>query len=180
MKSNAQPAYGLLAEFDSPQALLTAAEATYAQGYRAIDAYSPFPIHGLAEAIGFRRTGVPLVALIGGLVGGIGGFGLQYWCMAIDYPLNIGGRPLNSWPMFIPVTFEMTILGAALSTVIGMFVLNRLPMPYHAVFNVDRFAMASRDRFFLCIESRDPKFDAEQTKQFLASLAAKSVVEVPP
>jgi hypothetical protein len=167
-----------MAEFDTPEALLEAAQRTYNGGYRRIDAYSPFPIEGLAEAIGFHHTRLPLVVLIGGILGGVGGFLLQYWISVIDYPVNVGGKPYNSWPAFIPVTFELTVLAAALTAVLAMLALNGLPMPYHPVFNVERFALASRDRFFLCIEAADPKFDREETRQFLENLAPRSVSEV--
>jgi hypothetical protein len=172
--------YGLLAEFEEPEALLEAARRAYQEGYRRLDAYSPFPLEGLAESIGVRRTRVSLIVLIGGIVGCLTGFGLQYWISVIDYPLNVGGRPYNSWPSFIPVTFELTVLFAATAAVVGMLALNGLPMPYHPVFNVPRFALASRDRFFLCIESADAKFDAAATRQFLESLHAHEVSEVEP
>jgi hypothetical protein len=145
-----------------------------------MDAYSPFPIEGLAEVIGCKRTQLPLIVLIGGILGGIAGFYLQYWISVIDYPLIVGGKPYNSWPAFIPVTFETTILGAALAAVLGMLGLNGLPMPYHPVFNVERFALASRDRFFLCIEAADPKFDVDKTVEFLRSLNPTSIHEVEP
>jgi hypothetical protein len=170
--------YGLMAEFGQPEALLEAAHRSFAEGYRRMDAYSPFPIDGLAEAIGFHKTRIPLLVLIGGIIGCVGGFYLQYWASVIDYPLNIGGRPLNSWPMFIPVTFELTILVAALSAVLGLLALNGLPMPYHPVFNVERFQMATRNRFFLCIESADSKFDHETTRRFLESCGPQGVYEV--
>jgi hypothetical protein len=178
--SNSTPIYGLLAEFEGPEELVTAAQAARAEGYRKLDAYTPFPVEGLAQALGFHRTGVSRVALLGGIVGCVGGFWLQYWCAAIDYPLNLGGRPLDSWPSFIPVTFELTVLGAAMAAVVGLFALNGLPMPYHPVFNVPRFALASRDRFFLCIEAADPRFDRQATQQFLMSLRPKEIAEVPP
>ena len=173
------PIYGLLAEFDSPTALVSAAHQARAAGYRRMDGYSPFPIEELADALGFEKTSVPLVVLIGGILGGTLGYLMQYWISVINYPLNIGGRPLNSWPAFIVVTFEMTILGAALFTVLGMLALNGLPEPYHPVFNVERFAFATRDRFFLCIEARDPKFDRAATQKFLEGLKPKQVMEVP-
>jgi Protein of unknown function (DUF3341) len=160
--------------------LLTAARGAFAEGFRKMDAYSPFPVDGLAEALGFRRTLVPLVVLIGGIIGCIGGFFLQYWVSVIDYPINVGGRPLNSWPSFIPVTFELTILLAALSAFFAVLALNGLPMPYHPVFNVDRFELASRSRFFLCIESSDPKFDRDNTRRFLETAGAQGVYEVEP
>ena len=172
--------YGVMAEFDNPEMLRDGAERAHAAGYRRMDAYSPFPVEGLAEVIGFKRTHLPLIVLIGGILGGIGGFYLQYWSSVIDYPLIVGGKPYNSWPAFIPVTFETTILGAALAAVLGMLGLNGLPMPYHPVFNVERFALASRDRFFLCIEAADPKFDLDNTVEFLRSLNPSSIHEVEP
>ncbi|MDD5543164.1 MAG: DUF3341 domain-containing protein [Acidobacteriia bacterium] len=170
--------YGLMAEFDTTDDLLAAARKTVAEGYRRVDAYTPLPVEGLAEALDFRDRRLPLIVLIGGIVGALGGYYLQYWCSAVSYPLNVGGRPLNSWPSFIPITFEMTVLVAALSAVLGMLALNGLPMPYHPVFNVPRFAMASRNRLFLCIEARDPKFELEKTREFLKNLKAREVSEV--
>jgi hypothetical protein len=167
-----------MAEFDRPEDLLGAAQQAYADGYRRMDAYTPFPVEGLAEALGLHRTRLPLVVLLGGIVGCIGGFGLQYYAAVIDYPLNIGGRPLNSWPSFVPVTFETTILCAALAAVLGMLALNGLPMPYHPVFNVPRFELATRDHFFLCIEATDPRFDRQGTRQFLERLGCREVTEV--
>jgi len=171
--------HGLLAEFDNPTDLVTATRAVRARGYHRMDAYTPFPVEGLADALDCHHTGLPLVALVGGIIGCVGGFFLQYYVAVIDYPLNVGGRPLNSWPAFIPVTFELTVLLAALALVLGMLGLNGLPMPYHPVFNVRRFALASRDRFFLCIEARDPCFDRHTTRTLLDSLRPRSVVEVP-
>ncbi len=170
--------YGLMAEFDTPTALVAAANAARAEGYTRMDAYSPIPIEELHHAIGFHHTKLPLIVLLGGIAGGLAGYGLQYWSSAIEYPLNIGGRPFNSWPAFIPVTFELTILGAALAAVFGMLALNGLPMPYHPVFNAPRFALASRNRFFLCIETRDPKFDRDGTHRFLEGLGPRGVSEV--
>ena len=170
--------YGLMAEFDTPTALVAAANAARAEGYTRMDAYSPIPIEELHHAIGFHHTKLPLIVLLGGLAGGLAGYGLQYWSSVIEYPLNIGGRPFHSWPSFIPVTFELTILGAALAAVFGMLALNGLPMPYHPVFNAPRFALASRNRFFLCIETRDPKFDRDGTHRFLEGLDPRGVSEV--
>lgn len=173
------PIYGILAEFDSSTDLVYAARAAYAAGYRKMDAYSPFPIEEASEAIGFHKSRVPLIVLLGGLLGGLSGFGLQYWINVISYPLNIGGKPYDSWPAFIVPTFEMTILFAGLSGVFGMFALNGLPMPYHPLFNVDRFSAVTRDRFFLCVEAADPKFDLVDTQRFMESLKPLSVSEVP-
>ena len=170
-----QPVYGLMAEFKDPNQLVAAAHRAREAGYRRMEAYSPLPIEELHEAIGFHDTKLPMIVLIGGLVGCLAGYLLQYWVSTMAYPLNVGGKPLNSWPAFIPVTFECTILGAALSAVLGMLALNGLPMPYHPVFNVARFALASRNRFFLCIEARDRKFDLAETRRFLETLEAKEV-----
>ena len=170
--------HGLMAEFDDPTSLVAATERAHREGYRSMDAYSPFPIEELHEALGAHHTRLPLIVLIGGLCGCIGGYGLQYWSSVMAYPLNIGGKPLHSWPAFIPVTFECTILVAALSAVLGMLALNGLPQPYHPAFNVPRFALASRNRFFLCIESVDPKFDLEQTREFLMTLGPREVSTV--
>src|SRR3982075_1020572 len=162
-----------MAEFDSAQDLMDAAHKTHQAGYKKIDAYSPFPVEGLAEAIGFHKNNVPLVVLIGGLVGGLSGYLLQYWISAVSYPINVGGRPLHSWPAFIVVTFEMTILFAGLAAVLGMLALNGLPMPYHPVFNVPRFAFATKDRFFLMVFSTDPKFSTIETRRFLEALGPR-------
>jgi hypothetical protein len=178
--ANATDLYGILAEFDSPEALRDGAERAYAHGYRRIDAYSPFPIDGLAEAVGFRRTRLPMMVLIGGILGGVGGFYLQYWISVIDYPLVVGGKAFNSWPAFIPVTFELAVLSASLTAVLGMLALNGLPKPYHPVFNVERFALASRDRFFLCLEAADPKFDLPSAREFFLTLKPRAVYEVQP
>ena len=171
--------YGLMAEFDSPTALVEAAEKTHKAGYKKIDAYSPLPIEGLAEAIGFHHDLVPLVTLIGAIVGGTTGYLMQYWINVINYPLNIGGKPYHSWPAFIVVCFEMTVLFGGLAAAFGMLAMNGLPMPYHPLFNVPSFSFASRDKFFLCIEAADPKFDREATYKFLSSLAPRTITEVP-
>lgn len=170
--------YGLMAEFESPPQLLAAVRRAREAGYRKMEAYTPFPIEELSHEIGHEHSALPWIVLTGGVVGALAGFGLQYWSSVIAYPVNIGGRPFNSWPSFIPVTFECTILLAALSAVLGMLALNGLPMPHHPVFNVERFEHASRDRYFLCIQARDPRFDRQATRKFLESLQAHEVEEV--
>jgi hypothetical protein len=173
------PSYGMMAEFDSAQHLVDAAQRTHGAGYRKIDAYSPFPVEELADAIGFHKNNVPLVTLIGGITGGLLGYFMQYWIAVIDYPINVGGRPYHSWPSFIIVTFEMTILFGAIAAVFGMLALNGLPMPYHPVFHVPRFAFATKDRFFLIVFASDPQYDPQGTRQFLESLEPQSISEVP-
>ncbi len=177
---NESTLHGLMAEFERPQDLLAATRTAREAGYRAIDAYSPFPVEGLAELLHTHKNRLPKLVLVGGGVGAVVGFAFQYYAAVIDYPLNIGGRPFNSWPSFIPITFEVTILIAAFVAVLGMFALNGLPQPYHPVFNVDRFSRASRDRFFLCIETKDSKFDLMHTKKFLEGLKPLGVYEVEP
>jgi hypothetical protein len=164
------PLYGIMAEFDNPSALVVAARRTHEAGYRRINGYSPYPIEELDEAIGFTRTTLPLIVLAGGILGGLGGFFMQYWMEVIDYPLNVGGKPYNSWPAFIPITFETTVLCAAFAAVLGMLMLNKLPQPYHPVFNAPNFALATRDRFFLVIEANDPKFKYSEATQFMKTL----------
>ena len=171
--------YGLLAEFETAEAVVEAAHRTYAAGYRKLDAYSPFPVEELSEAIGFHKNGVALVCLVGGLLGCSAAYTLQWWINTISYPVNIGGRPFHSWPSFVIVSFEMTILFAGLSAVFGMLALNGLPMPYHPVFNVPRFELASKDRFFIVVFSSDRNYDPVRTRQFLEGLNPISVAEVP-
>jgi hypothetical protein len=172
------PVHGLLAEFTDVNDLLRAVRETRAAGYRRVDAYTPFPVEELADALGAHDRRLPLLVLLGGIAGGLAGFLLQYWTSVIDYPLNVGGRPLNSWPSFIPVTFECAVLGAALMAVLGMLALNGLPMPHHPLFNAPRFALSSRDRFFLSIDARDPRFDRARTRAFLEALGPYEVSDV--
>lgn len=172
--------HGVLAEFETPEDLLEAAERAYAHGYRRMDAYTPIPFDGLAEAIGFKTNRVALCVLIGGICGALGGYSLLYWITVIAYPHNVGGRPLHSWPAYIPITFECMILLSALTALFSMLAMNGLPQPYHPVFNVPQFtARASRDGFFLCIESSDAKFDTAETAEFLRSLGGSEVSVVP-
>lgn len=177
---HANACYGLLGEFDTPKQLMEAARKVREAGYRRIDAYAPFPVEGLSQALGLGRKHdlVPLLTLIGGLGGGLSGFFFQLWVNASSYPLNIGGRPLNSWPAFIPVTFELTVLGASTFAVFGMLALNKLPQPHHPLFNVARFKRASSDKFFLSIQANDPKFHLAETARFLQSINAQHVTEV--
>ena len=172
------PVHGVMAEFDTPTALVHATRAAVAKGYKKLDAYSPFPIEELSDALHLHRNKLPLIVLGGGLAGGTLGYLLQYFITVIYYPIHIAGRPLHSWPSYIIITFELTILLASISAVFGMFALCGLPMPYHPVFNSPRFALASNDRFFLCIESTDPLFDSVRTTEFLETLEPKEVSEV--
>jgi Protein of unknown function (DUF3341) len=172
--------YGLLAEFRAAEELIAATQQAREAGYRNIEAYSPFPLEGLVEQTGDYKDRVPLLTLIGGILGGVGGFFLQWYTAVIDYPINVGGRPLNSWPSFIPATFELTVLGAALFAVFGMLAMNRLPKLYHPLFNVPEFELASRSRFFLCLRCEDPKFELDRTREFLQSLHPLAISEVPP
>ena len=176
--AEAPKVYGLIAEFDEADDLLAAASKTYRAGYRAIEAYTPFPLHGLSEAIGFDKTHVPVFTLLGGILGAIFGFGMQYFAMVMHSPYHVGGKPLNSWPAFIPITFEMTILFAAFAALGSMLLLNGLPRYHHPIFNAKRFERASSDGFFLCIESGDGKFDARETRAFLEGLDPVDVSEV--
>lgn len=170
--------YGLMAEFETPGELVAAARKVREAGFRKFDAFTPYPIHELDDAMDLHDNRVSLFTLIGGLLGCAGGFGLASWVSAVAWPLNIGGRPLISTPMFIPVTFELTILLGGLTAAISMIVMNGLPSPYHPVFNVERFANASRSRFFIVIESEDPKFDRARTEAFFESLGAEEIAEV--
>ena len=172
--------YGLMAEFDQPETLLDAATRAREAGYCHMDAYTPMPVEGLAEAIGFRTSMVQRLVFAAGILGALGGFTLCWWMTVIAYPHNVAGRPLNSWPAYIPITFEAMVLISCLTAMIGMLALNGLPQPYHPVFNVTRFEHASRDKFFLCIESTDPKFDRQATREFLEQLNAQEVMEVEP
>lgn len=175
-----KPLYGLMAEFDNPTALVAAARAAREKGYRKLDAYTPFPIEELTDALDLHHNKLPLIVLLGGIIGGICGYMLQYYVTVIYFPINIAGRPLHSWPSYIIITFETTILFAALSAVLGLLALCGLPMPYHPTFNVPRFVLASRNRFFLCIQSRDPLFDRARTVEFLETLEPREVSEVAP
>jgi hypothetical protein len=173
-----RPLYGILAEFETPAELIAAARRTREEGYRRVDAYTPYPVHELKEALALPRTKLPILVFLGGLCGCGTALLMQWFATAVHYPVNVGGRPLASWPSYIPITFELTVLFAAFAAVLGMLGLNGLPMPYHPVFNVPRFALASRDRFFLGIEAKDPLFDLQKTKEFLSSLGAREVTEV--
>ena len=172
------PLHGIIAEFEQPEQLLAAARTAWQTGYRRMDAYSPYAVEGLAEAIGFHKTRVPLIMLLGGICGALTAYGMQWYSAVLDYPLNVGGRPPHSWPAFVPITFELTVLFASIAGVIGMLALNGLPKPYHPVFNAPGFKLASQTRFFLCIEARDPQFDVEKVRAFLATLAPLKIMEV--
>lgn len=170
--------YGLMAEFETGEKLRLAAVRARDEGFRHMDAYAPLPVEGLAEAVALRKTTVEKLVFAAGVLGGTGGFMLCWWMTVIAYPHNVAGRPLNSWPAYIPITFESMVLIACLTAVISMLMLNGLPQPYHPVFNVPEFERASRDRFFLCIEAADPRFDLEKTREFLEGLNPLGVTEV--
>jgi hypothetical protein len=170
--------YGLMAEFTEHEQVVVAAKRAYEQGYRLMDAYAPFPVEGLAEALGHQRTAVPFIVFSGGVIGALSGYFMEWYAMSVDYPINVGGRPFHSWPAYIPIAFELMVLVASLCGVVGMLALNRLPMPHHPVFNVPEFERASTDRFFLCLEARDPKFELSASRQFLESLQPSAVKEV--
>src|SRR4029077_3931872 len=178
MKAKSHRLYGVMAQFDTPSTLVAAAREAYAAGYRQINGYSPFPIEELSEAIGFTRTSLPLIVLAGGIIGGVGGFFMQYWMEVIDYPINVGDTPFNSCPAFIPITFECTVLVAAFAAVLGMLALNKLPQPYHPVFNAPNFALATRDSFFLVIEASDQKFEHDEVMHFMKTLEPKDLIDV--
>ena len=171
--------YGVMAEFDSAQTLLDAARRVMAEGFAKVEAYSPVPVEELNDVIHRTRTILPKLSLAGGIAGMLTGFALQYWASAIEYPMNVGGRPLASWPAFVIPSYELTILFSALATAGGMIALNGLPQPYHPVFNAPRFSLASSDKFFLVIEADDPKFDLVASSRFLETIGAKGVYEVP-
>jgi len=171
--------YGLMAEFETAEQLVVASRRVAAAGYRRIDAYSPFPIQGLGEALGFRSNAIPMIGLTGGVVGALTGYGMQFWVHTTALPINVGGRPLNSWPSFVPVTFELAVLFSALSMLVGLFILNGHPEPYHPVFNVASFGRATRDGFFLCVEADDALFDPQRTRELLRGLGATEVSDVP-
>jgi hypothetical protein len=167
-----------MAEFSDDKEILAAAKSAYENGYRKLDAFTPFPVNGLAESLGRKKPLIPLIVLSAGIFGGLGGYFMQWYAMAVDYPINVGGRPLNSWSAFVPITFELTILSAALAAFVGMLALNKLPEPHHPVFNAPDFDRASTDKFFLCIEAGDPKFDLQATRMFLETLQPESISKV--
>jgi hypothetical protein len=179
MEQHGSSLFGLAAEFDSAEHVLEAAKRIRAEGYRRAEAYTPFDVHGLADCFGEERTGMPTIVMGGALIGAIGGFFMLWFANVISYHWNIGGRPPNSWPAFIPITFELGVLGAGLSATFGMFIMNRLPQPHHPIFNAPGFEAATRNRFFICIQANDPKFELQTTRTFLQSLGALTVNEVP-
>ena len=176
--TSANPLHGVMAEYDSSQALVDAARKAVAEGFSKVEAYSPVPIEELNDILHRKRTILPKLVLGGGLAGMATGFALQYWASVVEYPMNVGGRPMASWTSFIVPSYELTILFASLTAAIGMALLSGLPQPYHPVFNVERFSMASSDKFFLVIESADPNFDQRRAADFLRSTGAKGVYDV--
>lgn len=176
----AEPLYALVAQFDSVEAIRQAAERTRQAGYTRTDAYTPFPVEGLDEDLGLRPTNLGWVVLVVGLLAGLGGFFMQWWAATSYYPINVGGRPLNSWPNWIIIMYEITILSAGLTAGIGMILRNGLPRPYNSIFNTPGFEQASRDKFFLAIEATDPRFDLDQTRAVLEALGPERVSEVEP
>ena len=173
-----EPLYGMMAVFETPEALLVAAQQARKTGYRRLEAYTPYPVDGLADVLAIPPNRLPLIVLLSAIAGGLTGYGMQLFAMAVHWPLNVGGRPLNSWPAFVPITFELTILFGAFGAVFGLLAMNRLPQPYHPAFNAPCFDLASLDRFFLCIEARDPMFEREKTRRFLESLKPTEVADV--
>ena len=171
--------YGLLAKFDSPEELIHASNRTVEAGYKKFDTYTPYPIEGLAQAMRLRPSPLPFLILAGGVIGAFAGFLMQTFATVIDNPYNIGGRPLFSWPAYIPITFEVTILSAALFGFFGLFIINRFPQPYHPVFNSEDFSQhAAQDGFYMDIEASDPKFDIDITRKFLEDLGSIQVSEI--
>jgi hypothetical protein len=170
--------YGLVAEFIAPEPLLAAAQHAREAGYRRMDAYTPFPVEGLAETLGMRFTGVPLLTLLAGTLGGSGAYFMQWYSATIHYPLNVGGRPLHSWPAFVPVTFELTVLCASLTAAFGMLFLNGLPRPHHPIFNTPHYEERNASRFYLCVEARDAKFREEEVRRFLEEQKPEYIWEV--
>jgi hypothetical protein len=179
-QTKAREYFGLMAEFEEADDLLQAVKQTSAAGYRQIDAYTPFPVHGMSEALGLdkQRNWLPYIVLLGAIAGGMGAYLLQYYASVISYPINVGGRPFHSWPSFMVITFEGAVLMAAVFGFLAMLALNKLPMHYHPVFNAPNFELATQEKFFLCVMGTDPKFDLKETKTFLASLHPNAVVEV--
>ena len=175
-----QALHGLTGAFRTGELLVEATRKAYEAGFRQMDAYSPIPVDGLAEAMGRRGTAMPLIVLGGGIIGALTGWFMQWFSAVYDYPFNIGGRPFNSWPMFIPIIFELTVLFAAVSGVLGMLFLNGLPRLHHPIFAASGIERATVDRFFLCLEAADPRWDRTATRRFLEDeLHAENVVEVP-
>jgi Protein of unknown function (DUF3341) len=170
--------YGFMAEFADPESLKECIRRAKAEGFRRIDAYTPFPVEGVSDELGLYRSVVPLIVLTGGLIGALTGALMQWYSSVYDYPLNIGGRPFNSWPSFVVITFELTILFAGLFGALGMLALNGLPKPHHPLFNEPHFDRVTQDRFFLCIEARDPRFDSRETWKFLESFNPEGLYAV--